>query len=29
MPAITFTEVLNSSDVPGGVVNVLTGPRRS
>jgi acyl-CoA reductase-like NAD-dependent aldehyde dehydrogenase len=25
MPAITFTEVLNSSDVPGGVVNVLTG----
>ncbi|HLF60680.1 MAG TPA: aldehyde dehydrogenase family protein [Acidimicrobiia bacterium] len=25
MPAITFTEVLNSSDLPGGVVNVLTG----
>jgi acyl-CoA reductase-like NAD-dependent aldehyde dehydrogenase len=25
MPAITFTEVLNSSDVPAGVVNVLTG----
>jgi acyl-CoA reductase-like NAD-dependent aldehyde dehydrogenase len=25
MPAITLTEVLNSSDVPGGVVNVLTG----
>jgi acyl-CoA reductase-like NAD-dependent aldehyde dehydrogenase len=25
MPAITFTEVLDSSDVPGGVVNVLTG----
>ncbi len=25
MPAITFTESLNSSDVPGGVVNVLTG----
>ena len=25
MPAITFTEALNSSDVPGGVVNVLTG----
>jgi acyl-CoA reductase-like NAD-dependent aldehyde dehydrogenase len=25
MAAITFTEVLNSSDVPGGVVNVLTG----
>jgi acyl-CoA reductase-like NAD-dependent aldehyde dehydrogenase len=27
MPAITFTEVLNSSDVPGGVVNVLTGSK--
>ncbi len=25
MPAITFTEVLNSSDLPGGVVNMLTG----
>ena len=25
MPAITFTEVLDSSDVPAGVVNVLTG----
>ncbi|HEU4320206.1 MAG TPA: aldehyde dehydrogenase family protein [Acidimicrobiia bacterium] len=25
MPAITFTEVLDTSDVPGGVVNVLTG----
>jgi acyl-CoA reductase-like NAD-dependent aldehyde dehydrogenase len=25
MPAITFTEALNSSDVPAGVVNVLTG----
>lgn len=25
MPAITFTEVLDSSDVPDGVVNVLTG----
>ena len=23
--AITFAEVLNSSDVPGGVVNILTG----
>ena len=26
--AITFAEVLNSSDVPGGVVNILTGKRR-
>ncbi|MBW6484122.1 MAG: aldehyde dehydrogenase family protein [Vicingaceae bacterium] len=25
--AITFAEVLNSSDVPGGVVNILTGKR--
>ena len=25
MPAITFTEVLDSSDVPAGVINVLTG----
>jgi acyl-CoA reductase-like NAD-dependent aldehyde dehydrogenase len=25
MPAITFTEALDSSDLPGGVVNVLTG----
>jgi acyl-CoA reductase-like NAD-dependent aldehyde dehydrogenase len=25
MPAITLTEVLDTSDVPGGVVNVLTG----
>ncbi len=25
--AVTFAEVLNSSDVPGGVVNVLTGIR--
>lgn len=25
MPAITFAEVLHSSDVPGGVVNLLTG----
>jgi acyl-CoA reductase-like NAD-dependent aldehyde dehydrogenase len=26
LPAITFAEVLATSDVPGGVVNVLTGP---
>ncbi len=25
LPAVTLCEVLNSSDVPGGVVNVLTG----
>src|SRR5699024_6773061 len=25
LPGITFSEVLNSSDVPGGVVNLLTG----
>lgn len=25
MPAVTFTEVLDTSDVPGGAVNVLTG----
>jgi len=25
MPAVTFAEALNSSDVPGGVVNILTG----
>jgi acyl-CoA reductase-like NAD-dependent aldehyde dehydrogenase len=25
LPAVTFTEVLATSDVPGGVVNVLTG----
>ncbi len=25
--AVTFAEVLNSSDVPGGVVNILTGKR--
>jgi len=25
LPAITFAEVLNSSDVPGGVINILTG----
>ncbi len=27
LSAITFAEVLNSSDVPGGVVNILTGSR--
>lgn len=27
LPAMSFAEVLNSSDVPGGVVNVLTGVR--
>ena len=27
LPATTFGEVLNSSDVPGGVVNILTGRR--
>lgn len=27
LPAISFSEVLNSSDVPGGVVNILTGFR--
>lgn len=27
LPAVSFTEVLNSSDVPGGVVNILTGYR--
>jgi acyl-CoA reductase-like NAD-dependent aldehyde dehydrogenase len=26
LPAITFSEVLATSDLPGGVVNVLTGP---
>ena len=26
LPAVTFAEVLATSDVPGGVVNVLTGP---
>ena len=28
LPAITFSEVLATSDVPGGVVNVLTGALR-
>ncbi len=27
LPAISFAEILNSSDVPGGVVNILTGIR--
>jgi acyl-CoA reductase-like NAD-dependent aldehyde dehydrogenase len=27
MPAVSFGEVLHSSDVPGGVVNILTGYR--
>ncbi len=27
LPGVTFAEVLNSSDVPGGVVNILTGRR--
>jgi len=27
LPAMTFAEVLHSSDVPGGVVNILTGSR--
>ena len=26
LPAVTLTEVLATSDVPGGVVNLLTGP---
>jgi acyl-CoA reductase-like NAD-dependent aldehyde dehydrogenase len=28
LPAVTLTEVLATSDVPGGVINVLTGVRR-
>ena len=28
LPAISFAEVLNSSDVPGGVVNILSGFRK-
>jgi acyl-CoA reductase-like NAD-dependent aldehyde dehydrogenase len=28
LPAVTLTEVLAASDVPGGVVNVITGLRR-
>jgi acyl-CoA reductase-like NAD-dependent aldehyde dehydrogenase len=27
LPAVTFTEILATSDLPGGVVNVLTGKR--
>ena len=27
LPAVSFAEVLNSSDVPGGVVNILTGKK--
>ena len=27
LPAITFAEVAHSSDVPGGVINILTGRR--
>ena len=27
VPAVTFSEALATADVPGGVVNVLTGPR--
>jgi len=28
LPAVTFTEILATSDLPGGVVNLLTGPRQ-
>jgi len=28
LSAVTFAEVLNSSDLPGGVVNILTGQRK-
>ena len=27
LPAITFSEILATSDLPGGVVNILTGSR--
>ena len=27
MPAVTFSEALATADVPGGVVNILTGPK--
>jgi len=27
MPAVTFSEVLATADLPGGVVNILTGPK--
>ena len=29
LPAITLAEVLATSDLPAGVVNILTGRRRS
>ena len=29
LPAVTFSEVLATSDVPGGVVNILTGSART
>lgn len=29
LPAMSFAEVLHSSDVPGGVVNILTGTREA
>ena len=28
LPAVTLSEVLATSDVPGGVVNILTGYKR-
>ena len=28
LPAVTFGEVLATSDVPGGVINILSGLRR-
>jgi hypothetical protein len=28
LPAVTLAEVLATSDVPGGVINILTGVRR-
>jgi delta 1-pyrroline-5-carboxylate dehydrogenase len=28
LPAVTFTEVLATSDLPGGVVNLMTGYRK-
>jgi acyl-CoA reductase-like NAD-dependent aldehyde dehydrogenase len=28
LPAVAFTEILATSDLPGGVVNLLTGPRQ-
>lgn len=27
LPSITFAEVLNASDVPGGIINILTGKK--